>query len=156
MKNNYSTEVLEHWGDTDVYREHERKTKNYTKEKWAEANDGLIAIFAEFAACKASGVSADSAEAQALVARLQAHITANYYTCTDKISKWIRHPRMRVPVFVQSALVLILVVVLVLILIAVLVLVAVLIVVLGTVLVVILIVHNSTSVNYIVAAFPLP
>ena len=85
MKNNYSTEVLEHWGDTDVYREHERKTKNYTKEKWAEANDGLIAIFAEFAACKASGVSADSAEAQALVARLQVHITANYYTCTDKI-----------------------------------------------------------------------
>ena len=85
MKNNYSTEVLEHWGDTDVYREHEQKTKNYTKEKWAEANDGLMAIFAEFAACKASGASADSGEAQALVAKLQAHITENYYTCTDEI-----------------------------------------------------------------------
>ena len=44
-----------------------------------------MAIFAEFAACKDSGVSADSAEAQALVAKLQAHITANYYTCTDEI-----------------------------------------------------------------------
>ena len=85
MKNNYSTEVLEHWGDTDVYREHERKTKNYTKEKWAEASDGLMAIFAEFAACKASGAGADSSEPQALVAKLQAHITANYYTCTDEI-----------------------------------------------------------------------
>jgi hypothetical protein len=30
-------------------------------------------------------VSADSAEAQALVTKLQAHITANYYTCTDEI-----------------------------------------------------------------------
>ena len=59
-------------------------SKNYTKEKWAEANDGLMTIFAEFAACKASGVSADSTEAQALVAKLQAHITANYYTCTDE------------------------------------------------------------------------
>ena len=39
----------------------------------------------EFAACKNSGVSADSAEAQALVAKLQAHITAHYYTCTDEI-----------------------------------------------------------------------
>ena len=39
----------------------------------------------EFAACKNSGGSADSAEAQALVAKLQAHITANYYTCTDEI-----------------------------------------------------------------------
>ena len=60
-------------------------SKNYTKEKWAEANDGLMAVFAEFAACKDSGASADSTEAQTLVAKLQAHITANYYTCTDEI-----------------------------------------------------------------------
>ena len=81
----YETEVRERYGNTASYREHEQKTKNYTKEKWAEANDGLMAIFAEFAACKDSGVSADSVEAQALVAKLQAHITANYYTCTDEI-----------------------------------------------------------------------
>ena len=78
-------EVRERYGGTAAYREHEQKTKNYTKEKWAEANDGLMAIFAEFAACKDSGVSADSDEAQALVAKLQAHITANYYACTDEI-----------------------------------------------------------------------
>ena len=82
---NYETEVRVRWGETAAYREHEKKTKNYTKEKWAEANDGMMAIFAEFAACKTSGASADSAEAQALVAKLQAHITANYYTCTDEI-----------------------------------------------------------------------
>ena len=82
---NYETEVRSRWGNTDAYREHEQKTKNYTKEKWVEANDGLMAIFAEFAACNASGASADSAEAQALVAKLQAHITENYYTCTDEI-----------------------------------------------------------------------
>ena len=82
---NYETEVRSRWGNTDAYREHEQKTKNYTKEKWAEANDGMMAIFAEFAECKNSGASADSAEAQALVSKLQAHITANYYTCTDEI-----------------------------------------------------------------------
>ncbi|MBO5938734.1 MAG: TipAS antibiotic-recognition domain-containing protein [Clostridia bacterium] len=85
MNNDYKTEARSRWGNTDAYREHEQKTNNYTKEKWAEANDGLMAIFAEFAACKASGASADSTEAQALVAELQAHITANYYTCTDEI-----------------------------------------------------------------------
>ena len=73
MKNDDS-EARSRWGNTQAFREHEQKTKNYTKEKWAEANDGLMAIFAEF-----------SAEAQALVAKLQAHITANYYTCTDEI-----------------------------------------------------------------------
>ena len=82
---NYETEVRERWGATDAYREHEQKTKNYPKEKWADSNEGMMAIFAEFAACKASGASADSAEAQVLVAKLQAHITANYYTCTDEI-----------------------------------------------------------------------
>ena len=81
----YETETRERYGNTAAYIEHEQKTKNYTKEKWAEANDGLMAIFAEFAACKNSGASVDSAEAQALVAKLQAHITANYYTCTDEI-----------------------------------------------------------------------
>ena len=81
----YETETRERYGNTAAYIEHEQKTKNYTKEKWAEANEGLMAIFAEFAACKASGAGADSAEAQTLVAKLQAHITANYYTCTDEI-----------------------------------------------------------------------
>ena len=83
--NNYENETISRYGNTPAYREYEQKTKTYTKEKLAEANDGLMAIFAEFAACKASGASADSAEAQALVAKLRAYITANYYTCTDEI-----------------------------------------------------------------------
>ena len=82
---NYETEARERYGGTAAYREHEQKTKNYTKEKWSEANDGMMLIFAELATCKANGASADSAEAQALVAKLQGHITENYYTCTDEI-----------------------------------------------------------------------
>ena len=73
----YHTEARERYGGTAAYREHKQKTKNYTKEKWAEANDGLMAIFAEFATCKQSGAGFDSNEAQALVAKLQAHIAAN-------------------------------------------------------------------------------
>ena len=85
MNRKYQSEARTRWGNTDAYREHEQKTKNYTKEKWTEANDGLMAIFAEFAAVKANGARADSAEAQALAAKLQAHITEHYYTCTDEI-----------------------------------------------------------------------
>ena len=81
----YENEARERWGNTAAYREHEQKTKNYTKEDWAGANDGLMAIFAEFAMCKNNGASADSTEVQELVAKLQTHITDNYYTCTDEI-----------------------------------------------------------------------
>ena len=85
IEKDYSKESLKRWRNTEAYREHEKKTKNYTKEKWAEANDGLMAIFADFAVCKERDAEADSNEAQAIVAKLQAHITANYYTCTDEI-----------------------------------------------------------------------
>ena len=44
-----------------------------------------MAIFAEFATVKANGARADSAEAQTLAAKLQSHITENYYTCTKEI-----------------------------------------------------------------------
>ena len=82
---NYENEARERWGNTAAYREHEQKTKNYTKEDWAGANDGLMAIFSEFGMCKNNGASADSTEAQELVAKLQAYITTHYYTCTNKI-----------------------------------------------------------------------
>ena len=81
----YRKEIRDRYGDTDAYREHEQKTKNYTKEKWAEANDGLMAIFAEFAECKNNGYGVNSPELQSLVGKLQDYITANYYTCTDEI-----------------------------------------------------------------------
>ena len=84
---NYETEARERYGNTAAYHEHEQKTKNYTKEKWVEANDGLMAIFAEIATLKASGEETNSVKPQALVSKLQKHITDNYYTCTDDILK---------------------------------------------------------------------
>ena len=83
--NKYENETRERYGNTAAYREHEQKTKNYTKEKWAEINDGLIAIFAEFAKCKGDGFAANSLEVQSLVGKLQDYITQNYYTCTNEI-----------------------------------------------------------------------
>ena len=85
MSTNYEYEARERWGNTDAYREHEKKTKNYTKEKWAEASDGLMAIFAELAALKNDGFATNTPKVQSLVVKLQEYITQNYYTCTDEI-----------------------------------------------------------------------
>ena len=82
---NNQTEARERWGDTLAYREHDQKTKNYTKEKWAEINDGLMSIFFEFAECKNAGLAPNAPEVQSLVGKLQKYITQNYYTCTNDI-----------------------------------------------------------------------
>ena len=81
----YKTEARERWGDASAYREHEKKTKNYTKEKWAEINEGLMSIFAEFTEFKNNGCGANVPEVQSLVGKLQDYITQNYYTCTNEI-----------------------------------------------------------------------
>ena len=83
----YNNEVQERWGDTPAYTEYSEKTKGYSKAKWDKANDGMMSIFAEFSTLKASGVEPNSEQAQALVVKLQKHITDNYYTCTDDILK---------------------------------------------------------------------
>ena len=83
--NDYKIESRSRWGNTDAYREHEKKTKNYTKEKWVEVNDGLMAIFAEFAECKNREYDVNLPEVQSLVGKLQDYITQNYYTCTNEI-----------------------------------------------------------------------
>lgn len=82
---NSETEVKQRFGNTDAYNEYEQKTNNYSKEKWQDVNDGLMAVFAKFAECKNDGYTAESEKVQALVKELQDYITENYYTCTNQI-----------------------------------------------------------------------
>ncbi len=81
----YKEEVKKKWGNTDAYREHAEKTKDYSQNKWNELAAGMNDIFAEFAVCMKSGVEPASREAQDLVKQLQAFITNNYYHCTNEI-----------------------------------------------------------------------
>ena len=81
----YETEAKERWGKTEAYKEHEQKTKDYSKDKWNDVNAGLNSILGEFAQCMGNGYSPESGEAQALVKKLQNYITANYYTCSSQI-----------------------------------------------------------------------
>ena len=81
----YEIEAKERWGNIDAYKEHKEKTANYTKDKWQDVNDGLMALFAKFAEYKNNGNTSNSDEAQALVIELKDYITENYYTCTKEI-----------------------------------------------------------------------
>ena len=81
----YKAEVRERWGNTDAYKEHSEKTRNYSKDKWSGMIEEMNAIFGEFAVCMKNGAAAESEEAQSLAKKLQEFITENYYTCTKEI-----------------------------------------------------------------------
>ena len=81
----HKAEAKERWGKTDAWKEHAQKTKDYSKDRWQNAEEGLNAIFGEFALCMKEGYEAESEKAQTLSAKLQSYITDNFYTCTRQI-----------------------------------------------------------------------
>ena len=81
----YKVEAQEKWGNTDAYKEHAEKTKNYSKQKWNNLAEGMDHIMGEFAVCMKTGKMSNSEEAQSIVKMLQSHITENYYSCTNEI-----------------------------------------------------------------------
>lgn len=84
-RNKYAAEAKEKWGKTAAYKEYEKKSSAYSKEKYNELNSAISDIFGEFAECFRSGEKAYDANTQALVKKLQDFITENYYRCTDEI-----------------------------------------------------------------------
>ena len=84
-KNKYKDEAKKNWGNSNAYKESERKTSNYNKEKWAKVNEESNEIMKEFA--KNKNLPVNSKEVQELVERWQNYITNNFYTCTKEILK---------------------------------------------------------------------
>lgn len=80
----YADEAKQRWGNTDAYKESEKKTAGYSADKWGEVNAGLNAVLAEFASIK-DDEAPESEKAQLLVKKLQTYITDNFYTCTPEI-----------------------------------------------------------------------
>ena len=84
-KKSYEKEVKEKWGHTDAYKESCEKTAGYSKEKQNDINEGLMALFSDFAEKMKSGTACNSDEAMAIAEKLQTYITENFYTCTKEI-----------------------------------------------------------------------
>ena len=81
----YESEAKERWGETQAYKEYEKKAKEYDDDKISNLADGMNEIMKEFAQLMKHGEEPSSDEAQSLSRKLQAYITENFYTCTKEI-----------------------------------------------------------------------
>lgn len=77
----HAEEARERWGETDAYRESQRRTKSYGKGQWKEASAEGKAIAEELAALMADGDAATSATAMDLAERHRQHISRWFYSC---------------------------------------------------------------------------
>ena len=81
----YAAEAKAAWGQTAEYREFEQKFASQPASSQQKEAEQMMSIFAELGSVREQGDGPASPAAQQLVARLQNHISENFYTCTDEI-----------------------------------------------------------------------
>lgn len=79
----YAVEVKERWGNTDAYKENEKKTKCYDEQQWKALSGEGLELLKSFGENR--HILPDSEQAQQLVQQWRAYITANFYNCTKEI-----------------------------------------------------------------------
>lgn len=77
----HAAEVQERWGDTDAFRESQRRTASYDKEQWLQINAESAAINEGLVAAMNAGAAATSEQAMALAEQHRQHISRWFYDC---------------------------------------------------------------------------
>lgn len=81
----YAAQAKASWGETPQWAEYEQKRTGRTKEDEVAMGERLMKLFVPFGQMSAEGTDPASEAAQAQVAKIQAFITENAYTCTNEI-----------------------------------------------------------------------
>jgi MerR family transcriptional regulator, thiopeptide resistance regulator len=79
IANQYADEARERWGETDAYKESERRTGSYSEADWARMQAEQQANVEAFAAVLASGAGAESEEGMACAEEHRRLIDAWFY-----------------------------------------------------------------------------
>src|ERR687890_433919 len=84
---NYAEEAEQRWGETEAYKESQRRVSNYNKEDWQRLKAEEEEIRARLAAALDAGLSPDSEEARAAAEAHRQHISRWFYECTYEIHR---------------------------------------------------------------------
>ncbi|MGW0534289.1 MerR family transcriptional regulator [Streptomyces sp. NPDC003032] len=81
----YTEEVERRWGDTEAYRESQRRSASYTKDDWKRINDEFAAVHAHLGDLLAQGLAADSQEAMDGAEEHRRFISRHHYECSHEL-----------------------------------------------------------------------
>ena len=77
----YAEEAEQRWGETEAYKESQRRVSGYTKEDWQRLKAEEEEIRARLAAALDAGLAPDSEEAMAAAEAHRRHISRWFYDC---------------------------------------------------------------------------
>ena len=81
----HAEEAEQRWGDSEAYRQSQRRVSSYTKEDWQKIKAEAEEITARLAELFKAGAAPQSEEAMAAVEAHRQHISRWYYDCTPEI-----------------------------------------------------------------------
>lgn len=81
----YAKEAKEKWGNTNAYKESEKRTASYSSKEWNMIGSGMDDIFSAFAQCVKDGIEPTSTVALTLVENWKNYISEHFYHCTKEI-----------------------------------------------------------------------
>lgn len=78
----HADETFERWGDTDSYKESQRRTSNYSKDDWASIQNDAQRHLDAFKDAMQAALAPDSEEAMAAAELHRLHIDTWFYPCS--------------------------------------------------------------------------
>ena len=81
----WAEEAERRWGDTDEWKQSQRRTAAYTKEDWIEIRDEGTAINQAFLDAMRAGQPATGEQAMAVAERHRQHICQRFYDCSPDL-----------------------------------------------------------------------
>lgn len=97
----HAEEAKERWGDTEAFRESQRRAAAYGVEEWREIKAAGEEIEAGLAAALAAGESSHSDAAMDLAERHRAHISRWFYECKPEIHRGLAEMYVADPRFTK-------------------------------------------------------
>ena len=83
----YAEEAEQRWGETEAYKESQRRVSRYTKEDWQRLKAEEEEIHARLGAALDAGLAPESGEAMAAAEAHRRHISRWFYDCSYEIHR---------------------------------------------------------------------
>jgi MerR family transcriptional regulator, thiopeptide resistance regulator len=98
----YAAEAEERWGETDAWKQSQRRTSQYSKADWAEVKAEMDAVNAAFVRAKQAGLAPESTEAMDAAEAHRRHIHDRFYDVSHDFHRGLADMYVADPRFTKT------------------------------------------------------
>jgi MerR family transcriptional regulator, thiopeptide resistance regulator len=98
----YATEAEQRWGDSEAWKQSQRRTSEYSKQDWLAVKAEMDQVAAGFADAMRAGLPADSAEAMDAAEAHRQHIHTRFYDLSHEFHRGLGDLYVQDPRFAKS------------------------------------------------------